>query len=71
MLGYFENRIQRMNYAEFEAKKPPIGSGAVESGIRRVVSLRLKGNGIFWTRTTAEGLLHLRSQFFREGGWIT
>jgi hypothetical protein len=27
----------------------PIGSGAVESGIRRVVNLRLKGNGIFWT----------------------
>ena len=30
--------------------------------MRRIVNLRLKGNGIFWTLPNAEGILHLRSQ---------
>lgn len=68
LLSYFEHHAPRMRYGDFEARKLPIGSGAVESGIRRVVNLRLKGNGIFWTRKTAEGLLHLRSQLL-SGRW--
>ncbi len=40
----------------------PLGSGAVESCVRRVVNLRLKGNGIFWCPESAEGVLHLRAQ---------
>jgi hypothetical protein len=37
-----------MCYKEIKDKKLPIGSGGVESGIRRVINLRLKGPGIFW-----------------------
>src|SRR5208337_1498343 len=33
----------RMDYARIAALKLPIGSGAIESAIRRVVNLRLKG----------------------------
>ena len=32
----------------------PIGSGAMESAIRRVVNLRLKGALIYWLENTAE-----------------
>lgn len=67
-LGYFENHAHRMRYGDCEQRKLPIGSGAVESGIRRVVNLRLKGNGIFWTRRVAEGILHLRAQLL-SGRW--
>ena len=59
-----------MSYADFLKKKIPIGSGAVESCVRRVVNLRLKGNGIFWTLETAEGVLHLRAQLL-SGHWDT
>jgi len=69
MLGYFENHAHRMRYGDCEQRKLPIGSGAVESGIRRVVNLRLKGNGIFWTRRVAEGILHLRAQLL-SGRWF-
>jgi hypothetical protein len=68
LLAYFEEHADRMRYSDFESRNLPIGSGAVESGIRRVVNLRLKGNGIFWTRKVAEGLLHLRSQLL-SGRW--
>lgn len=33
--------------------KMPIGSGAIESLIRQVVNLRLKGNGKFWLQGNA------------------
>ena len=38
-----------------------MGSGAIESAIRRVVNLRLKGNGITWLEENAEAMLVLRA----------
>jgi len=62
------NRQKRKDYAAFKAQAKPIGSGAVESCVRRVVNLRFKGNGIFWKENTAEGLLHMRAQLL-SGHW--
>jgi hypothetical protein len=39
----------------------PLGSGAIESSIRRVINLRLKGTGIFWREANAQSMLQLRS----------
>lgn len=63
--GYVEDRL---NYAKLAALKLPIGSGAVESLIRQVVNLRLKGNGKFWLRNNAEIILHARCQW-TAGNW--
>jgi len=52
-----------MHYSVFKEHNLPTGSGAVESAIRRVINLRLKGAGIFWTAEMAEVMLFLRSQF--------
>jgi hypothetical protein len=38
-----------------------MGSGAMESTVRRVVNLRMKGPGIFWRDPSAEAILHLRA----------
>ena len=38
-----------------------MGSGAVESAVRRLVNLRIKGNGITWRKENAEGMLALRA----------
>jgi len=51
----------RLNYATFKKLGLPVGSGAIESSIRRVINLRLKGNGIFWNEKNAESMLQLRS----------
>jgi hypothetical protein len=58
---YFDGNAARMNYQAFLAKKLPNGSGAIESVIRRVVNMRMKGNGTFWRIENAEAMLLLRS----------
>jgi hypothetical protein len=58
----------RMNYARIARLKLPIGSGAVESAIRRVVNLRLKGPSIYWHKASAEAVLLLRS-YYKAGRW--
>ncbi len=50
------------------AQNLPIGSGAIESLIRQVVNLRIKGNGKFWLRSNAEIMLHSRCQWV-AGNW--
>ena len=67
-LGYVETHAHRMRYVTLEARKLPIGSGQVESAVRRVVNLRFKAPGSFWTETTASGLMHLRAAF-KAGRW--
>jgi hypothetical protein len=57
-----------MQYAIFKKEGLPIGSGAVESAIRRVINLRLKGAGIFWKRENAEMILLMRS-YYKAGRW--
>jgi hypothetical protein len=67
-LGYLETHAQRMRYVALEACKLPIGSGQVESAVRRVVNLRFKAPGSFWKETTVSGLMHLRAAF-KAGRW--
>ncbi len=58
---YFEQNEKRMQYETFEGKHIPCGSGHVESAIRRVINLRLKAPGSFWTSKMAEYFLCNRS----------
>lgn len=48
-------------YGQFRREGLPLGSGAVESAIRRVINLRLKGPGLMWLAANAEGALVLRA----------
>jgi hypothetical protein len=66
--AYFVKNQSRMAYAKLLAMKLPIGSGAMESTVRRVVNLRLKGPSIFWCRASAEAILLLRS-YYKAGRW--
>ena len=52
----------RLQYPTFRKLGLPIGSGAIESGIRRVINLRLKNNGMFWREEHAEEMLQVRAQ---------
>jgi hypothetical protein len=60
---YFRRNDHRMRYRAIVRKHLPIGSGAIESAIRRVVNLRLKGAGIFWYEESANAMLVLRSYY--------
>jgi hypothetical protein len=65
---YFVKNQSRLAYAELSAIGLPIGSGAIESTVRRVINLRLKGPSIFWCRASAEAILLLRS-YYKAGRW--
>ena len=67
-MEYFETYASRMQYAIFKAAGVPQGSGCVESAIRRVINLRLKAPGTFWTPKMAEVFLFLRAQVI-SGRW--
>ena len=68
--NYFCKNKERIRYSKFVQMRLPIGSGSVESAIRRVINLRLKGAGMFWLKENAEGFLHLRCQT-KSGNWDT
>jgi hypothetical protein len=65
---YWSRNRDRMRYASFRVRSVPIGSGAVESSVRRVINLRMKGASIFWEEEHAEGILHLRAHA-KSGRW--
>src|SRR4051794_37477053 len=68
--AYFQRNGEkgRLDYGRLAASKMPIGSGAIESTIRRVVNLRLKGASIYWHKKSAEAVLLLRS-YYKAGRW--
>jgi hypothetical protein len=51
----------KFQYKTFSDNDLPTGSGTVESAIRRVINLRIKGTGLFWKRDNAENVILLRS----------
>ena len=63
-LNYFRThgiQHRRMDYSQSPDYQTPIGSGAVESAIRRVINLRVKSNSTYWLRENAETMIRLRA----------
>ncbi len=67
-IHYFIKNKDRMQYADFQNNKLVLGSGIIESGIRRVINLRFKNTSSFWKKENAEGLFFLRASFL-AGRW--
>lgn len=67
-IRYLEKHAQagHMKYPQFRKRGVAIGSGAIESAVRRVVNLRLKGNGMLWEVDNAEAMLVLRAAALTE-----
>ena len=63
---YFVRNSARMQYKSFVKNNIPMGSGAVESAVRRVINLRMKSNAKFWNECNAEGMLLVRSYLKSE-----
>jgi hypothetical protein len=61
--GYFRTNAARMAYPAFRKRGLPIGSGAIESGAKHLVQLRLKRPGARWSEAGAQGVLNVRCQF--------
>jgi hypothetical protein len=69
-IGYLTRHSEagRLRYNCFRCRGVPLGSGAIESTIRRVINLRLKGTSIYWTEENAEAVFQLRAAVV-SGRW--
>jgi len=65
---FFREHASRIGYTSSKLGGGPIGSGGMESAVRRVVNLRMKGNSIFWLEKHAEAVLHMRAHLM-AGRW--
>lgn len=59
---FFTRNAERLRYDQARALNLPEGSGAIESVIRRVINLRLKGNSKYWVEENAAHTMFLRAQ---------
>jgi hypothetical protein len=63
LIAYYTSNQARMRYEEYESAGYFIGSGAVESGVKNVVNIRMKGCGMKWDIDRADRLLASRARY--------
>ena len=59
-LTYFTNQWERLDYAEYQTRGLPIGSGMVEAACKTLATQRLKRSGMSW-RDGKQAILTVRS----------
>ena len=60
-IKYFKENKDKMHYDKYRRMKLPIGSGTVESACKNVIGGRMKGGGMTWSPSGADGMLQIRS----------
>jgi len=53
--------FRRMDYSTSRRNQMPIGSGAIETAVKRIINLRVKSNSTYWLRENAETMIRLRA----------
>jgi Uncharacterised protein family (UPF0236) len=65
-INYMRARQAQMRYGEYQKAGLPIGSGAVESTCKQMVTARCKQAGMRWSEVGADAILALRSFVLNE-----
>ncbi len=63
LVSYLTNNQSRLDYQRYLSQNLMIGSGIVESSNRRIVTMRLKQSGMFWSKFGAEAVMALRASY--------
>ena len=69
-IAYLDGHLKagRLRYFDLREAKVPIGSGVVESAVRRVINLRFKSASHCWCEDRLEHLMYLRA-ILKSGRW--
>jgi len=67
-IGYVTTHAARLDYPRFVARQFPIGSGAVESTCKVLITARAKGAGMRWSGAGLQAIASLRA-LQRSGRW--
>jgi hypothetical protein len=66
LIGYVAQYEGMMGYRHHRRLGRTIGSGHVESTVKQLFSMRLKGPGMFWSEGGAQNVLHLRAAYIAD-----
>ena len=69
LYGYIANNVANIDYKRYIKEDFYIGSGAIESGNKSVLQLRLKQAGMRWNVQTAQSILTLRTKY-KSDLWV-
>ena len=64
--GYLERHAHRMDYKRFREQGYFIGSGTIESGIKRVIGARMKIAGALWNQSSGDMVIKARCAFLNS-----
>lgn len=62
LVVYLTNNRNRMNYKTFQQMGLKVGSGAIESGNKKVIQQRMKQSGMRWNVKTGQTIASLRAE---------
>jgi len=63
LVSYLTKNKDRIDYQRYLKRGLMIGSGVVESSNRRIVTVRLKQSGMFWSTSGAQAVMTLRAAY--------
>ncbi len=66
LMTYIRNQDDRLAYDRFRERGLDIGSGRVEAACKHVVGMRMKRNGMRWSRLGAQATLSLRVAWLNQ-----
>ena len=70
-IRYLFGHRHRMRYHRVKERGLPIGSGAMESGIKQMTTARLRMPGMKWTRDGADAILRIRAAHLSQSLRLT
>lgn len=68
-ITYFSNNLHRMNYAQYQQKGYPIGSGIIEAACKTLIKQRLSRSGMIWTIKGVDDVLAIRQLVKSDNRW--
>jgi len=66
---YFVNHIGNMDYAGWQERKLPIGSGVTEAACKTLIKQRMCQSGMRWSIEASDALISLRALYLTPSRW--
>lgn len=66
---YYANHIGSMDYAGWQKKQQPIGSGVTEAACKTLIKQRMCQSGMRWSIAASDALISLRALYLTPSRW--
>ena len=66
---YYTNHLGSMDYAGWQQKGQPIGSGVTEAACKTLIKQRMCQSGMRWSIAASDALISLRALYLTPSRW--